>query len=832
MNIPLPFRREAGATLPGVRFADAVSPRVRRGVPGWWRWLALVVATAGVVGDAFAATRPRRILYNLDGDSCLTLKAGRSGPGPIDTADLARLVAELTPVGGQVDTLLVCVNAQVTYYPTRVGTMRGELSTAEERGKWTPHEVWRRRNLDAFAAGGVDPYAYLLAEARRRGLEALVTFRMNDAHGNDFLRTAFWRDHPEFRLPNGALDFAHEAVREHVFRLIEEVARRYDTDGVELDFQRFPTFFGAGGPDGSASRVEKLGGLVRRVRALLDELGRERGRRLVLGIRVPSEYGQGTPTYEQALARGCDPGAWSRDGWVDFVTVSEWLFTAETLDLGAWKARMPGVPVYAGIQPETQPSPDESRCEYCLGGAGYRRVARERWADGADGIYLFNFFTTREWKQPLEPPFSVLTELGDPRTLAEQPFGPWETNRPLATVRRERWKSHPRPRAAAMTAVHAVGPGLERREWHAIETRDDVADEQVARWSADNGRTWSDWVPQQPSSLVDYRGVPVWEGGWADTPDPGSGRLVQAWLRQIQRGKLYHCFTYVRTSGDLGRTWTAPEALRYEEGPEFDPADAASPAFLGRNEGYPGNNFAILPDGTLVVALAHANAPGDPRNHERPWRMGSVLFRGRWDAARGRHFWERGARVEISPDRSARGLMEPEVASLRDGRVLVVWRGSDTGWDGTVAKEAGRKWFAISGDGGRTLGAVDEWRYADGTRFYSPSSIHRMIRHQVTGRLYWLGNLSATPPRGNHPRHPLVIAEVDETAAALRRETVTVIADRGAYHGPEVQFSNFSLLENRETHEWELHLTTYGQEADPGDWATADSWRYRVALVR
>ena len=50
----------------------------------------------------------------------------------------------------------------------------------------------------ALLDAGIDPYAVLLAEARRRGLEALLTFRVNDAHGNDFLRTAFWREHPEY----------------------------------------------------------------------------------------------------------------------------------------------------------------------------------------------------------------------------------------------------------------------------------------------------------------------------------------------------------------------------------------------------------------------------------------------------------------------------------------------------------------------------------------------------------------------------------------------------------------------------------------------------------
>jgi hypothetical protein len=169
--------------------------------------------------------------------------------------------------------------------------------------------------------------------------------------------------------------------------------------------------------------------------------------------------------------------------------------------------------------------------------------------------------------------------------------------------------------------------------------------------------------------------------------------------------------------------------------------------------------------------------------------------------------------------------MEPEVAELRDGRLLVVWRGSTHGWDGTVATRPGRKWFSLSADGGWTLSPVAEWRYDDGTPFFSPSSYHRFLRHSVTGRLHWVGNISATPPVGNGPRYPLVIAEVDEDRAALRRDTVTAIDDRLPGQ-PEIELSNFSLLENRETHEVELYLAGYGQ--NPGG---ADGYRYTLSLL-
>ncbi|HEY5912607.1 MAG TPA: sialidase family protein [Verrucomicrobiae bacterium] len=412
---------------------------------------------------------------------------------------------------------------------------------------------------------------------------------------------------------------------------------------------------------------------------------------------------------------------------------------------------------------------------------------------------------------------------------AEAAAAPWKTNLPIALVKKELYLKHPAPRVAPWATLQYVGPKYELREVQGIERESDVGENITARWSTDNGRTWSGFEPVQPSNKVNYRGVAVWEGESVSVHDPGSGLLVQLWLRQINVKGVYHNSTYVRTSPDLGRTWSEPDQLRYEQGDPFDPADPLKASFLNRNEGYPGNNILVRSNGSLAVCLAHANAPGDPKNNSRPWRMGSICFLGKWDADAKAYRWTAGGRCEVRPEVSARGLMEPEVAELRDGRLLVVWRGSTKGWDTTAATTPGRKFYSLSGDGGHTLGTPAEWKYDDGSSFYSPSSFHRMIRHSATGRLYWLGNISSTPPDGNSPRYPLVIAEVDEARAALKRTTVTAIDDRQFGDG-NIQFSNFPLVEDRVTHELILHLTTYGQEPDPKDWATAENFRYQLTL--
>lgn len=355
------------------------------------------------------APRTRRVLYNFDGDSCLSTKAGGKGPVAVDLDDVKRLIEEVAYDGSQVDTILVCINAQVMYYPTKAGTLRGTLSTAEERAKWPASEKQRFENLQAFFNRGVDPYAVMLAEAKRRGREALLTFRMNDDHGNDFLRTQFQVDHPEWRLGNelyrgkGALDFGRDEVRDYTFRLIEEAVQRYDCDGIELDFNRFPRFFKDGTTD---ERVTKMNSLVERVRGMLDDVGRGRGRRLTLSVRPPSNFGNPPPTPETARALGCDVLAWARNGWIDFVAVSEFLFERGDLPIEQWRQAITTVPVYGGIE--------------CTRGGGqknltadeYRAAAAQLWKQNASGIYLFNFFTSREGgEKAYEPPFEVLRDL-------------------------------------------------------------------------------------------------------------------------------------------------------------------------------------------------------------------------------------------------------------------------------------------------------------------------------------------------------------------------------------------------------------------------------------
>jgi hypothetical protein len=399
---------------------------------------------------------------------------------------------------------------------------------------------------------------------------------------------------------------------------------------------------------------------------------------------------------------------------------------------------------------------------------------------------------------------------------------PWTTNKRIVVVRKEQYEKHPRPQCAPCLRECYIGPRAERWQIHAFESVSDVWHEVKERFSNDNGRTWSQYrtIPNANRTL---KGTAVQEGGGARFYDAQAGILLEAWVRVIRSGSFYNSHTYYHISRDCGLTWSSLKQLRYEEGQDFDADNPLKPGYLKKNQGTP-TDIIRHSNGTVLICAGHVNAPDDPDNDKRPEKAGAMCYIGRWNNSNNDYDWIAGNRISGSPKITSRGMAEPVIAELKDGRVLMLLRGSDT------PQTPGRRWYAVSSDGGMTFGDIRELKYDDGSSFYTPSTMCGLIRHSVTGRLYYIGNISPMPPRGNWPRYPLIIAQVEERSPALRRNTVTVIDDRRPGQSDQIQFSNFSLLENRETHELELLITLYGEH--PGEhWATADCYKYWLRLL-
>ncbi len=191
-------------------------------------------------------------------------------------------------------------------------------------------------------------------------------------------------------------DYSKAEVRSHYLGILREACRRYDLDGVELDWLRYPKFF----RDGEVNAAV-LTEFVREARTILDEAAKRYGHPLRLVTRVPDG-----PARAREL--GLDVEAWLKAGWIDAVIAGNgFTFGSNALDQWVTLAHRHRVPVYGVI--ERMPrgftrygSPETLRA-----------AAATLWARGADGLYTFNFYNTAE--------YPLLAELSDPARLARLP---------------------------------------------------------------------------------------------------------------------------------------------------------------------------------------------------------------------------------------------------------------------------------------------------------------------------------------------------------------------------------------------------------------------------
>lgn len=403
----------------------------------------------------------------------------------------------------------------------------------------------------------------------------------------------------------------------------------------------------------------------------------------------------------------------------------------------------------------------------------------------------------------------------------------YEHQGPLGTVSRQLYLPYPQPNVSAViSSTYTGASGLRCVEQLSYQVLDDVYQDPELRFSDDNGRTWSDWQRDTFGDIT--RGKDFWwqwngNGLTAPTLDPESGLLVSvSMLRGYQDGdprriglKTLHYFSFYSISADNGTTWIQGKQLQYEPGPEYSEAARETKAFLDKNQCWYYYNIVALRSGGIAFPVSHLVRRSDQHGQTTSYDC-PRCFLGRWNRARWDYDW-----TASEPIAMARGLSdyleEPWLAELADGRLLIDMRGTNAGLpkqpDGTMVP--GRHWYALSHDQGRTWSEVRDWRYDTGEPFYSPATMAKILRHSVNGKLYWFGNISRTPPAGNSPRYPLVIAEIDETQPALKKGSLTTIDDYDpARHMPAVQFSNFSVFENRQTHQFELYLSPYGQYAN------------------
>jgi hypothetical protein len=187
-----------------------------------------------------------------------------------------------------------------------------------------------------------------------------------------------------------------------------------------------------------------------------------------------------------------------------------------------------------------------------------------------------------------------------------------------------------------------------------------------------------------------------------------------------------------------------------------------------------------------------------------------IMILGRWRPDH-RIEWKISKPIEADPARSTRGMIEPTVTELPDGRLLCIMRGSNGGSKDPGFQLPSYRWASVSTDGGFHWSKPKPWTYDDGKPFFSPSSMSQLLTHS-SGRIFWIGNISPTNCRGNDPRYPLRIGEVDPKSLRLIQSTLLEIDTKRADE-PGLNLSHWWGFEDRETHQIVIAGARYSHQA-------------------
>ena len=350
-----------------------------------------------------ALNRQRRLIFNNDGNEPVYFCKAAT--------EEELLKSRTSPLAGsQVDSIFYCTWSSGFGLFTH-DTKAGQVFNTREA-------MFKENRTQEFLDHGIDPLRVMVKFGHAHKMEIFWSMRMNDTHDGAraeygpvmFRANKLKQEHPEYLIGSkekppkhgawSAVDYGVPEIRELAFRYCEEVCTNYDVDGIELDFFRHAFFFKCSGPGEPCGETElaQMTDLLRRIRAITETAGRNKGAPILLAVRVPDSV-----PYCKLI--GLDLENWLADGLLDLLIVGGYT------QLNPWEYSVKlghkyGVKVY--------PSLDEPRVRDAAANQlrasleTYRGRAMNAWAAGADGIYLFNFF---------DPHSPLWRELGDPKAL-------------------------------------------------------------------------------------------------------------------------------------------------------------------------------------------------------------------------------------------------------------------------------------------------------------------------------------------------------------------------------------------------------------------------------
>lgn len=356
-----------------------------------------------------AAHQPRRIVANNDGCDCLYF------PRNVELTVQSFLDQRTSGlIGSQVDTISYCtISSGFSFFThdTKVGTL---LTREPADYGLLPHTRNVARDLIDL---GSDCLKSVVDFGHANGIEVFWSMRMNDTHDEVhtperpyLLFPPLKEQHPEWLVGEmgkrtavgrwSSVNYAVPEIRDLAFSYIEEVCRNYDVDGIELDFFRHLCYFAsvANGGVASAEECGMMTDLLRRVREMTEQVGLQRGRPILVAVRVPDSV-------EFSREMGLDIERWLAEGLVDI------LITTCYFQLNPWEYTVELAHRYgAAAWPCLSDSRVQGETRFRRASLeSYRGRAMNAWNAGADAIHTFNLFAASS---------PIFRQIGSPQTMA------------------------------------------------------------------------------------------------------------------------------------------------------------------------------------------------------------------------------------------------------------------------------------------------------------------------------------------------------------------------------------------------------------------------------
>ncbi len=346
------------------------------------------------------------------------------------------------------------MNAHMAVFPSQIwNSYLGKYHEMMEEGTFSNLDEWHQKALlgahHVFETLDTDYVGIFHDVFKEVGINPWLSFRMNDVHNQStqlqleereptLFISDFFYEYPHLRRVthhsfvsyfDGAADYAAPETRKYYLSLINEALNRYDTYGIKLDFQREIWLWSIGG---EYEGIEILNQFMRDVDDLVAIYEEKYGHEIKIAVRV-------APDPVTCEDFGLDPITWAVEGIIDMIIVgSRYDNNYSDIPVRLWCSIMHPYDV------EVVMNIEYGNLRSYFGGQNgghtietFAALASQAYAQGADKIYLYNYylgvgnrFGADEDKIVTDEPmfnlihsmagyWNAITSLGSPKKLLE-----------------------------------------------------------------------------------------------------------------------------------------------------------------------------------------------------------------------------------------------------------------------------------------------------------------------------------------------------------------------------------------------------------------------------